>query len=69
MNIDQGAVFGGSLTAYRYPEGEFVSVKAKRDYAGDPDSPLIRWERGDSHRLTCVNSWEATQSRLTFMVK
>lgn len=46
VNIDQGAVFGGSLTAYRYPEGKFVSVKAKRDYAGDPDSPLIRWERG-----------------------
>lgn len=46
VNIDQGAVFGGSLTAYRYPEQQFVSIKAKRDYAGDPDSPLIRWERG-----------------------
>lgn len=46
INIDQGAVFGGSLTAYRYPEQEFVSVKAHRDYAEDPDSPLIRWERG-----------------------
>ncbi|AIQ50845.1 polynucleotide kinase-phosphatase [Paenibacillus sp. FSL R7-0331] len=46
INIDQGAVFGGSLTAYRYPEQQFVSVKAQRDYALDPDSPLIRWERG-----------------------
>ncbi|UQZ35011.1 polynucleotide kinase-phosphatase [Paenibacillus sp. PK3_47] len=46
INIDQGAVFGGALTAYRYPEGQFVSVKAQQDYAGDPDSPLIRWERG-----------------------
>ncbi|OKP81941.1 polynucleotide kinase-phosphatase [Paenibacillus helianthi] len=46
VNIDQGAVFGGSLTAYRYPEQQFVGVKAYRDYAQDPDSPLIRWERG-----------------------
>ncbi|KWX80129.1 polynucleotide kinase-phosphatase [Paenibacillus jilunlii] len=46
VNIDQGAVFGGSLTAYRYPEQKFVSVKAYQDYARDPDSPLIRWERG-----------------------
>ncbi|MEK4062718.1 MULTISPECIES: polynucleotide kinase-phosphatase [unclassified Paenibacillus] len=46
VNIDQGAVFGGSLTAYRYPEQQFVAVKAHRDYAQDPDSPLIRWERG-----------------------
>ncbi|MBW4084383.1 polynucleotide kinase-phosphatase [Paenibacillus sp. S150] len=45
VNIDQGAVFGGSLTAYRYPERQFVSVKAYKDYARDPDSPLIRWER------------------------
>ncbi|WP_342564449.1 polynucleotide kinase-phosphatase [Paenibacillus sp. FSL R7-0345] len=46
INIDQGVVFGGSLTAYRYPEQDFVSVKAHRDYAEDADSPLIRWERG-----------------------
>jgi protein phosphatase len=30
--IDQGAVFGGSLTALRYPEREFVQVKAYRTY-------------------------------------
>ncbi|GGF83813.1 polynucleotide kinase-phosphatase [Paenibacillus albidus] len=46
VNIDQGVVFGGALTAYRYPEQQFISVKAHRDYAADPDSPLIRWERG-----------------------
>ncbi len=32
INIDQGCVFGGSLTALRYPEKETVSVKAKRAY-------------------------------------
>jgi hypothetical protein len=37
-------VFGGSLTAYRYPERQFVSVKAKQDYANVPDNPLKEWE-------------------------
>lgn len=44
LNIDQGVVFGGSLTAYRYPEKQFVSVKAKQDYANVPDNPLKEWE-------------------------
>lgn len=44
LNIDQGVVFGGSLTAYRYPERQFVSVKAKEDYANVPDNPLKEWE-------------------------
>lgn len=32
LNIDTGCVFGGNLTALRYPEFELVSVKAKRRY-------------------------------------
>jgi protein phosphatase len=32
VNIDTGCVFGGSLTALRYPEKEFVSVPAARTY-------------------------------------
>ncbi|MEH6994976.1 AAA family ATPase, partial [Neobacillus drentensis] len=43
LNIDQGVVFGGSLTAYRYPERQFISVKAKQDYANVPDNPLEEW--------------------------
>lgn len=46
INIDQGAVFGGMLTGYRYPEQTFMSVKAYADYAQDPNSPLVRWEEG-----------------------
>jgi len=30
--IDTGCVFGGKLTAYRYPEREIVQVNAKREY-------------------------------------
>ena len=33
VNIDTGCVFGGKLTALRYPEKEFVSVPAKQTYA------------------------------------
>jgi protein phosphatase len=32
LNIDTGCVFGGALTALRYPECEFVSVPARRAY-------------------------------------
>ncbi|MCP2036431.1 polynucleotide kinase-phosphatase [Planomicrobium sp. HSC-17F08] len=45
INIDQGAVFGGELTAYRYPERDFVSVKAKDVYTGTADNPLMEWEK------------------------
>ena len=33
INIDTGCVFGGKLTALRYPERELVSVPAARTYA------------------------------------
>lgn len=33
VNIDTGCVFGGALTAMRYPEREFVSVAALETYA------------------------------------
>ncbi len=39
INIDTGCVFGGSLTALRYPERELVSVPARRVYC-EPVRPL-----------------------------
>ncbi len=36
INIDTGCVFGGRLTALRYPERELVSVPAKRTYCISP---------------------------------
>ncbi len=40
INIDTGCVFGGSLTALRYPEKELVSVAAGAVYA-EPVRPLV----------------------------
>jgi protein phosphatase len=40
MNIDTGCVFGGRLTALRYPEKELVSVPARATYA-QPIRPLV----------------------------
>jgi protein phosphatase len=40
INIDTGCVFGGRLTALRYPEKELVSIAARRAYAV-PAKPFI----------------------------
>jgi len=39
VNIDTGCVFGGHLTALRYPERELVSVPAAQTYS-EPSKPL-----------------------------
>ena len=43
IDIDTGCVFGGSLTALRYPEEELVSVPAHKVYC-EPVKPLERAE-------------------------
>ncbi|MEM9666663.1 MAG: polynucleotide kinase-phosphatase, partial [Bacteroidota bacterium] len=56
LNIDTGCVFGGRLTALRYPERELVSVPAARTYA-EPARPfqveheagLTAQQAGDAH--------------------
>ncbi len=40
VNIDTGCVFGGKLTALRWPEREFVSVPAKATYC-EPAKPFL----------------------------
>jgi protein phosphatase len=40
VNVDTGCVFGGKLTALRYPEREFVSVPAKQTYC-EPARPFL----------------------------
>lgn len=46
VNIDTGCVFGGALTALRYPEREFVSVKALATYT-EPVRPFLSDEQVD----------------------
>jgi protein phosphatase len=41
INIDTGCVYGGVLTALRYPERELVSVPAKKMYA-EPSRPFLQ---------------------------
>src|SRR4029450_11407777 len=43
IDIDTGCVFGGRLTALRYPERELVTVPAARTYF-EPVRPLARPE-------------------------
>jgi protein phosphatase len=50
VNIDTGCVFGGKLTALRYPEKEFVSVPAARTYC-EPARPFLA-EQQKAPRLT-----------------
>ncbi|MFN2564623.1 MAG: polynucleotide kinase-phosphatase [Gemmatimonadaceae bacterium] len=47
INIDTGCVFGGQLTALRYPEKELVSVAAHRTYA-QPARPFLAEPRDPS---------------------
>ena len=49
INIDTGCVFGGKLTALRYPEKELVSIPAHRTYY-EPTKPLLVGENSDSRR-------------------
>ena len=51
INIDTGCVFGGELSALRYPELEIVSVTAARVYCR-PARPLIPETDSSSPRLS-----------------
>lgn len=50
VNIDTGCVFGGKLTALRYPEKELVSVEARQIYA-KPSKPFLP-EQGEEQGLS-----------------
>ena len=51
INIDTGCVFGGKLTALRYPEKELVSVPAHQTYY-QPAKPLLVGGNSDSRLRT-----------------
>lgn len=49
INIDTGCVFGGKLTALRYPEKELVDVSAMQTYY-EPIKPLKHEDNGVEYR-------------------
>ena len=53
INVDTGCVFGGRLTALRYPENELVSVPAARVYY-EPVRPMSGGAQ-DEDRVTATN--------------
>ncbi|MCL2300243.1 MAG: polynucleotide kinase-phosphatase [Firmicutes bacterium] len=57
VNIDTGCVFGGKLTACRYPEKEFVSVPAQRMYY-EPAKPLGKIEEEHADILNIADVLE-----------
>jgi len=59
INIDTGCVFGGRLTALRYPEKEFVSVPAHKTYA-EPAKPFLP----DHHTEQGLTSQQSLDSLL-----
>jgi protein phosphatase len=56
VNIDTGCVFGGKLTALRYPEKEFVSVPALRTYY-ESVKPFLK-EEEQSTALTAQQQYD-----------
>jgi protein phosphatase len=50
LNIDTGCVFGGRLTALRWPELELLSVPAHRTYAA-PRRPFLPPPTNDSQKI------------------
>ncbi len=63
--IDTGCVFGGKLTAYRYPENEIVQVPALQKYY-EPAKPLapINYPRGDMLNIRDVQGKRHIETRL-----
>lgn len=58
INIDQGCVFGGKLTAFRYPEREIVQVQARAAYDPrvvfrdiEPEVPTDGGKSGDGSTI------------------
>lgn len=63
IDIDNGCVFGGKLTALRYPEREVVSVPAQRVYY-EPVRPLLDESgRSSQQQLDDVLHWSEVSGK------
>jgi protein phosphatase len=69
INIDTGCVFGGQLTALRWPERELVSVDAQAQYA-QPLTPIADADqRRDTIEITDVLGARHIRTRLAGTVR
>lgn len=57
INIDTGCVFGGKLTALRYPERELVSVPARKTYY-EPVKPFLSVGTAPAPELTAQQRYD-----------
>ena len=64
VNIDTGCVFGGGLTALRYPEREIISVKAHRTYY-EPARPFLPEGKEPQRLLQHAQDADASNTRAT----
>ncbi|MDR2089172.1 MAG: polynucleotide kinase-phosphatase [Clostridiales Family XIII bacterium] len=68
--IDTGCVFGGKLTAYRYPENEIAQAEARQEYyAPLKPLPVKSSDRGDLLDIDDVLGAKRMQTRLRRSVK
>ena len=65
--IDTGCVFGGRLTALRYPEREMVSVPAARTYA-EPVRPLAAEAAPDAYDLLDIEDVQGKRVITTTLI-
>jgi len=61
--IDTGCVFGGKLTALRYPERELVSVPAARTY-WEPIKPLVSQTADDDRPAEVLDATDVLGKRI-----
>jgi protein phosphatase len=68
--IDTGCVFGGKLSAYRYPEMKIIQVKAKREYYS-PVKPFLdkHIDNDDMLRIDDVLGQKYIDTRLRRSIK
>lgn len=65
--IDTGCVFGGKLTAMRYPEREFVSVDAHEQYY-EPVKPLDTNDNSDIGDMLTVGDFQGKMHLTTELI-
>lgn len=65
--IDTGCVFGGKLTAMRYPEREFVSVDAHEQYY-EPVRPLDTNDNSDMGDMLTVGDFQGKMHLTTELI-